>query len=106
MTDQVLDLTTAQWPLLDMAADYIESLCAAIGLPCKIVGGTLHESANTIEMEAEFACNPIAYPQRCRTLSSRLRDTFCADDAGVDVDGASVWVCGMSDTRRLGRGIA
>lgn len=87
---------------LNRAADYIESLCSAVGLPCKIVGGTLYESDHTIEMVAEFACNPIAYPQRCRTLSSRLRDTFCANDAGVDADGRRVWIYQMTDTRRLG----
>jgi len=87
---------------LNSAADYIESLCGAIGLPCQIVGGILHEDASTIEMEAEFSFNPIAYPQRCRTLSSRLRDTFRADDAGVDVDGQRVWIYRMSNTRRLG----
>jgi len=96
------DVSGGKQSALNMAADYTESLCSAVGLPCKIVGGILHEDASTIEMEAKFAVNPVAYPQRCRTLSSRLRDAFCADDAGVDVDGQRVWIYGMSDTCRIG----
>lgn len=93
-------MTGNERAMLDAAADYIERQCRRFDMPCAITGGVLRTSINSIELDADFATDPMACQDSLYMLSSTLKAIFNCEKAGVTVDG-HIWIYKIRDMRRL-----